>query len=101
LYSSPNIIRVHFQVSIPGRGSDGMFLFAAASRPAQVPIHHPIQWARGALHLGVKRPGREADNSPSPSAEVKNAWTCTPPQYAFMAWCLIKQEKRLHDVVHG
>jgi hypothetical protein len=36
---------------------------------------------RGALSLGVKRPGREADHSPSSSAEVKNAWsyTSTPP----------------------
>jgi hypothetical protein len=34
----------------------------------------------------VKRPGREADHSPPPSAEVKNAWRCisTPP-YVFMA----------------
>jgi hypothetical protein len=35
---------------------------------------------------GVKRPGREADHSPSTSAEVKKMWiyTSTPP-YAFMA----------------
>jgi hypothetical protein len=32
---------------------------------------HPIQWVPGALSLGVKRPGREADHSPPPSAEVK------------------------------
>jgi len=32
---------------------------------------------------GVKRPGREADHSPPPSAEVKNAWsyTSTPLWY--------------------
>jgi hypothetical protein len=29
------------------------------------------QWVPGALYLGVKRPGREADNSPLFSAEVK------------------------------
>jgi hypothetical protein len=36
--------------------------------------------------LGVKRPGREADNSPPTSDEVKKMWihTSTPP-YAFMA----------------
>jgi hypothetical protein len=28
----------------------------------------------GALSLGIKRPGREADHSPPYSAEVKNAW---------------------------
>jgi hypothetical protein len=39
----------------------------------------------------VKRPGREADHSPPPSAEVKNAWSyISTPQYAFMAWCLVK-----------
>jgi hypothetical protein len=31
----------------------------------------PIQWVLGALTLGIKRPGREADHSPSSSADVK------------------------------
>jgi hypothetical protein len=31
----------------------------------------PIQWVRGALSLGVKWPGREADLSPPSSTEVK------------------------------
>jgi hypothetical protein len=35
------------------------------------PIHTPIQWVPGALSLGVKRPGREADHSPPSSAQVK------------------------------
>jgi hypothetical protein len=41
----------------------------------------PIRWVPGALSLGVKRPGREADHSIPYSAEVKNAWsyTSTPP----------------------
>jgi hypothetical protein len=30
-----------------------------------------IQWVPGALSLGIKQPGREADHSPPPSAEVK------------------------------
>jgi hypothetical protein len=48
----------------------------------------------------VKRPGREADHSPPSSAEVKNACSyISTPQYAFMAWCIIKQCIRLHDVV--
>jgi hypothetical protein len=34
------------------------------------PTQPPIQWVPGALSLGVKRPGREADHSP-PNAEVK------------------------------
>jgi len=46
-----------------------------------------IQWVPGALSLGVKWPGREADHTPQSSAEVKNAWSYTStPQYVFMAW---------------
>jgi len=46
---------------------------------------------RGTLTPGIKRPGCEADNSPSFSAEVKNAWNYTSsPQYIYMARCLIK-----------
>jgi len=39
--------------------------------------------------------------NPSPScAEVKNAWSYIfTPQYICMAWCLIKQETRLYEVV--
>jgi hypothetical protein len=40
---------------------------------------------------GVKRPRREDDQSTPSSAEVKNVWSYTSiPQYAFMAWCLVK-----------
>jgi hypothetical protein len=55
---------------------------------------HPTSYpmGTGALSLGVKRLGREADHSPPSSAEVKNAWSYTStPQYVFMAWCLVKQ----------
>jgi len=40
-----------------------------------------IQWVKGNLSPGVKQRGREADRSPPPSVEVKNAWsyTSTPP----------------------
>jgi hypothetical protein len=40
----------------------GIFLFATASRPALGPTQAPIQWVPGALYLGVKLPGREADS---------------------------------------
>jgi hypothetical protein len=51
-------------------------------------LHHRVQngsgthlasypMVPGALSLGVKRPGREADHSPPSSAEVKNAWSNT------------------------
>jgi hypothetical protein len=44
-----------------------------ATRTALGPTQPPIQWVAGALSLGVKQPGREADHSPLSSAEVKNA----------------------------
>jgi hypothetical protein len=41
------------------------------SRAALGPTQPPIRWVTGALSLGVKRSGREADHSPPSSAEVK------------------------------
>jgi hypothetical protein len=55
----------------------GIFLFTTASRTALGPTQPPIQWVPGALSLGVKRPGREADHSSPSSAEVKNSWSYT------------------------
>jgi hypothetical protein len=49
----------------------GIFLFTTKSIPALGFTQPPIQWAPGASSLGVKRPGREADNSPPSSDEVK------------------------------
>jgi hypothetical protein len=46
-------------------------IVTTASRPALGPTQSPIQWVPGALSLGVKRQGREADHSPPSSAEVK------------------------------
>jgi hypothetical protein len=55
------------------------------------PASYPMGTGGGALSLGVKRPGREADHSPPSSSDVKNAWSYTStPQYCFMAWCLVK-----------
>jgi hypothetical protein len=50
----------------------------------------PIQGVPGALSSGEKRSGRDADDTPPASAEVKKMWvyTSTPP-YVFMADCLI------------
>jgi hypothetical protein len=55
----------------------GIFLFTTASISALGPTQPPIQGIPEALSLGVKRPGRKADHSPPPSAEVKNAWSYT------------------------
>jgi hypothetical protein len=69
----------------------GIFLFTTTSRTALGPTQPPIQWVPGALSLGVKRLGHEADHSPPSSAKVKNVWSYTStPQYFFMAWCLVK-----------
>jgi hypothetical protein len=58
-----------------------IFIFTTVSRPVLGRTQPPIQWVLGALSLGVKLPGREADHSPSSSAEVKNerSYTSTPP----------------------
>jgi hypothetical protein len=47
------------------------FHYTTAFRTALGPTQPPIQWLPGALSLGVKRPGREADYSPPSNAEVK------------------------------
>jgi hypothetical protein len=49
----------------------GIVLFTTASRTALEPTQPSIQCVPGALSLGIKRPGREADHSPPSSAEVK------------------------------
>jgi hypothetical protein len=46
------------------------------------------------LPPGVKRPGREVDNSPPSNVEVKKMWSYTSiSSYVFMAWCLVKHRK--------
>jgi hypothetical protein len=49
----------------------GIFLFTTASRTSLGPTQLPIQWVPGALSLGIKRLGREADHSSQSSFEVK------------------------------
>jgi hypothetical protein len=48
-------------------------------------VYYRVYMGTGGSFPGVKRPGREADHSPTTSAEVKKMWiyTSTPP-YAFM-----------------
>jgi hypothetical protein len=40
-------------------------------------VQPPIEWVSGALSLEVKQPVHEADHSPPPVAEFKNAWSYT------------------------
>jgi hypothetical protein len=53
-----------------------------ASRLALGPTQPPIQWAPGALTLGVKPRGREDNHSPPSSAQVKEWSYTSTPQYA-------------------
>jgi hypothetical protein len=49
----------------------GVLFTTAVSRTALGSTQLPIQWIRGTLSLGVKRPEREADHSSPSSAEIK------------------------------
>jgi len=49
----------------------GIFLFDTLPRPAQGPTEPPIERVSGALPMGMKRPGREADHSPPSSAKSR------------------------------
>jgi hypothetical protein len=49
----------------------GTFIFTTASRTTLGPTQLPIQGVPGALSLGIKRPGYEADHSLPSSVEVK------------------------------
>jgi hypothetical protein len=66
------------RVRVPGRIKN--FHFSIPSRPALGFTQPAMQWVPGALSLGVKRQGLEADNSPPTSPEVKKMWifTSTP-----------------------
>jgi hypothetical protein len=47
-------------------------------RPVLGLAQPPIEWAPGAVSPGVKRQGRETDQSPPSSAKVKNGGVVTP-----------------------
>jgi hypothetical protein len=60
---------VWFQVA------QNIFLYSKVSRIGVVSTQQTqplVQWVPGAHSQGLKRPGREADHSPSPSTKVKN-----------------------------
>jgi hypothetical protein len=88
MYSNVSAFRIHYHYFIQSvqrwatgwmigvlgfdsRWGLGIFLFTTVSRMALGHTQPPMQWVPGALSLGVKRPGREADHSPPSSAEVK------------------------------
>jgi hypothetical protein len=49
----------------------GIFLLTITSRTVLGPTQPPIQWVPGALSLGVRRLGREADHSSPDSSKFK------------------------------
>jgi hypothetical protein len=66
------------------------FHFSLSSRPT---TQSPIQWVPGALSQGVKRPGSEAEHSPSTNVEVKKRGFINPLPHT-SSWCsasLVKQ----------
>jgi hypothetical protein len=91
-----------------------IFLLATASKLALGPTQTPFQWVPGALSLGKRRMGSEADHSPPSGADVKNEWTyeaghsppssaavknewsySTTPPCVCMAWYLMSTSHRL------
>jgi len=67
------------------------FLITTAYRPALGPNRSPTNWLPGGVSLGIKRLGREADQSSTYSTEVKNAWSCASFHlYVFMLRYLAK-----------
>jgi hypothetical protein len=64
--------------SSPGKGK--IYLLSTMSRSVLGLVQPPIQLVPRVIFPWVKRPGREADQSPLTSAEVKDTWiyTSTP-----------------------
>jgi hypothetical protein len=65
-----------------------------SSPPHLGPTQPPIQWLPGATSLGLKRPGREADQSHPSSAEVKNAWSYIPNPPLQIHGVVLSKKKR-------
>jgi len=71
----------------------GVANFSLRHRVQTVSGTHPTCYSMdtGGCLRGVKLSGREADNPPPASAEVKNAWSyISTPQYVLVPWCLVK-----------
>jgi hypothetical protein len=62
--------------SIPSRSN--IFLFSISSKLTLRPALQPIQWVLRVISPMEKRPGREADQSPPSSVEVKNGGAIPP-----------------------
>jgi hypothetical protein len=77
----------------------GISPFTTTSRTNLGPTQPPIPWVPGALSLGVKRPGREADHSPPSSTEVKECvelYLHSPVRLHGMVFSLKKAQGQLY-----
>jgi hypothetical protein len=82
IYSAGLYVKVFFGIRLVGVQEYS----SVSSRPALGPNQPPIQWITGDLSPRVKRPGREADHSPTTSTEIKETWVYTSiPTCVFMA----------------
>jgi len=92
----PHTVR-HFIANITQRGLEPVWQYQPCNTQGLVdpwqgqglfsssPLRPNLLWGSW-----VKRPGREADNSPPSNADVKNAWSYTSiTPYIFIALCLI------------
>jgi hypothetical protein len=77
------------RVRLPAGAGNFSLLHRVQTGSGAHPASYPVG-TRGSFP-GVKWPGREVEDSPPSSAEVKNAWSYTStPLYAFMAWWLVE-----------
>jgi hypothetical protein len=78
---SHSSLNIRDQVSHPCKTYAYIVFFSVTSRLALWPTRPPVQWVPGALSLGAKRQGREADHLLPPSAEVKNGGSVPLPPH--------------------
>jgi hypothetical protein len=75
------IIIIIIIIGLDNGGSRVRFLVGAGN----FSLHHLVQGAHPVSYQMA------LSHSPTSSAEIKHAWSYTStPQYAFMAWCLVK-----------
>jgi hypothetical protein len=94
-----------------GYGLDDRYAILGRGNDENFSLHHWIQTSSGDPSAsytvctgvalpGIQRPGREADHSPPPNAEVKMSGVIPPfLQCVFMTLCLINLEIRLYGTV--
>jgi hypothetical protein len=75
----------------------GIFLFTTMSRMALGPTQPPIQWYKGLFPWGKSDWGVKLTTHLHIVLRSKNEWSYTStPQYAFMAWFLVKAQGQLY-----